>query len=110
MSAEHWVTEHLTQCGWRIRARNWRSRRGEIDIVADRNGQLRFVEVKARRTLEAGLRSIGQRKRRALINAAETYVARHYIDCDEMGFMLAVVTIRMGKPVITLFDHPFDGS
>ena len=98
------------QRGWEIRARNWRSRRGELDILAARDGQLRFVEVKARKSIEHGLYAIGHRKRRALINAAETYMARHSYDCDEVGFMLAIVTTASGEPVISLFDHPFDGS
>jgi putative endonuclease len=35
--------------GWQIVARNWRTRRGEIDIVARDGEWLVFVEVRARR-------------------------------------------------------------
>ena len=108
--AEQWVARHLVQQGWQVLARNWRARRGEIDIVVSRSGQLRFVEVKARNTLEAGLEAVGHRKQRALTHAAEAYLAMHTVLADEVGFLLAVVTPHSGTPVITLFDHPFDRS
>lgn len=38
----------LKELGYRIVARNWRSRFGEIDIVARDGGTVVFVEVKAR--------------------------------------------------------------
>ena len=41
--------------GWRIVDRNWRSRYGELDIVAlDPEGTLAFVEVKTRRSVRFG--------------------------------------------------------
>ncbi len=44
--AEDFAAEWLAGAGWRIRQRNWRTRHGEVDIVADRNGTAVFVEVK----------------------------------------------------------------
>jgi putative endonuclease len=40
--------------GWRILARNWRCRDGEIDLVAERRGVLVFCEVKARTSAAFG--------------------------------------------------------
>lgn len=45
---EEIACEHLREQGFEIVARNWRSRRGEIDIVARIGGLTAFVEVKAR--------------------------------------------------------------
>ena len=39
---------HLKCHGFLIIERNWRSRRGEIDIIASKNRVLRFIEVKTR--------------------------------------------------------------
>ena len=40
--------EYLESKGFKITARNFRSRYGEIDIVCERRRQLHFVEVKTR--------------------------------------------------------------
>jgi putative endonuclease len=53
--AEDAAATWLTQLGWRVMARRWRSTSGEIDLVcADRGGILVGVEVKLRRTGRAG--------------------------------------------------------
>lgn len=41
--------------GYEIIARNWRRREGEIDLVARKGEEVRIVEVKARKSLRAGL-------------------------------------------------------
>jgi putative endonuclease len=46
-----WLETH----GFTVLARNLYSRWGELDIVAERRGQLHVVEVKTRRSLAAGL-------------------------------------------------------
>ena len=46
---EDLAARHLEQAGWQIVARNWRTRRGEIDIVARDGEWLVFVEVRTRR-------------------------------------------------------------
>ena len=42
---------HLKANGYTIRDRNFRTREGEIDIVAEKDGCLVFAEVRARRGL-----------------------------------------------------------
>lgn len=45
-----WITlRYLKQKGWDIVARNWVSRRGELDLVAYHGNILVFVEVKTRK-------------------------------------------------------------
>jgi putative endonuclease len=46
---EDLAAERLAGEGWEIVARNWRTRRGEVDIVARDGEWLVFVEVRARR-------------------------------------------------------------
>ena len=64
--------------GYGIKATNWRSRQGEIDVVAREGALLLFVEVKTRRGLQAGetLVSITPAKRRRMIAAAYAYAAQ----------------------------------
>ena len=63
----------------RICARNWRCARGEIDLVAEKDGVLIFVEVRARRGDRLGTpeESITPAKRAKLIAAAQTYLDEH---------------------------------
>jgi putative endonuclease len=46
--------EHLVRQGWTILGQNWRTRRGEIDIVARDGDWLVFVEVRTRRANRMG--------------------------------------------------------
>ncbi len=47
---ENAAAEHLAKAGLRIVCRNWRTRFGELDLVAFEGRTLVFVEVKARST------------------------------------------------------------
>lgn len=69
----------LRKDGWTIRHRNWRFRHKEIDLVAERDGTVAFVEVKARagRRLGHPLDAVTAAKRRDLGTAARAWVARH---------------------------------
>lgn len=44
----------LTDAGYRLVERNWRCPQGEIDIIAERSGEVVFVEVKTRSSLAFG--------------------------------------------------------
>jgi putative endonuclease len=45
---ERWAREYLERHGYRIRETNFRCREGEIDIVAEHNGCLVFIEVRTK--------------------------------------------------------------
>lgn len=63
---ERLAAEHLERLGYTIVERNFRTRYGELDIVAYDGSTLVFCEVKARRSLAAGrapLESVRQGKR-----------------------------------------------
>jgi len=72
------AAEYLRGRGWDILARNVRSRRGEIDLVAGRDDVLAFVEVKAwtaygPQDLEY---AVGTAKRRRLRETARFFLSR----------------------------------
>ena len=46
---EQLAAEHLERLGYRVLARNHRTRYGELDLVAEGDGELVFCEVKTRR-------------------------------------------------------------
>ena len=76
-SGEHGKS-FLRRKGYRILERNARSVFGELDLVAQRNGTLVFVEVKARKSPVYGGAShaVDARKQARLIRLAAAYLAR----------------------------------
>lgn len=76
-AGERLAAAHLERGGYRIRARNVRLPPwGEIDIVAERDGTLVFVEVRTRRgeTFGSPLASITAAKRSRMLHAAGRYL------------------------------------
>lgn len=75
--AERAAEAYLSRHGLRILARNYRTPRGEIDIVADENGTLVFVEVRMRSGSAFGgaEESIDRRKRQRIVAAARHFLA-----------------------------------
>jgi len=61
--------------GWGVLARRCRTPAGELDLVAEREGLLAFVEVKARPSLAKAAFALGPRQRMRLFAAAECWLA-----------------------------------
>ncbi len=82
--AENVAAEHLKKLGFKILEQNWRTRFCEIDIVAQRNGTIYFVEVKYRinNMQGSGLDYITPQKLRQMRYAAEFWVSKHSWDGD----------------------------
>jgi putative endonuclease len=73
--AEDAVRLALERDGWTILARRLRTSAGEIDIVAEKEGLLAIVEVKARRRLADAAASLSDRQQARLISATEIVLA-----------------------------------
>jgi putative endonuclease len=72
----------LERQGYRILARNARTGAGEIDVVAEEDGTLCFVEVKARSRGSHGgaISAVSPAKQRRLVRAAQAWLLRHPTD------------------------------
>lgn len=76
--AENRAEQCLRQRGYRIVARGYRCRRGEIDLIAKHQETLVFVEVRYRRDgLVSAAESIDRAKMRRIALAAQHYLAFH---------------------------------
>ena len=62
--------------GYRVLERRARTPVGEIDLVARKGDLLAFVEVKARRTLDAAAHAVTPTARIRLMRAAQAWTAR----------------------------------
>jgi putative endonuclease len=85
---EDLALRYLTRQGYTLVERNFRKRRGEIDLIV-RNGQtLVFVEVKLRRSTGFGdpLEAVTARKQATIRSLAEQYLADNQPDFDTLRF------------------------
>ncbi|WP_419898128.1 YraN family protein [Roseomonas sp. USHLN139] len=73
--AEARVAERLSSEGWQILQRRFRSGGGEIDLIAERDHLLIFIEVKQRATLAAAAGALTPRQQARLWQAAEIWLA-----------------------------------
>ena len=88
---------HLERLGWAILATNSRCGRNEIDIVAEDNGTLVFVEVRARRGRMFGApeESITAGKRRQMLRAAQCYLTAN--DCWRRRWRIDMVAVELDR-------------
>lgn len=103
---EQAAAAYLLERGYQILARNVRTPYGEIDLVAEVDGLMVFVEVKARASRRFGLpeESLTLRKLKHMRAAAGHYAAEHEIDtwqCDA----IAVEGIPGVTPRIEHFEN-----
>ncbi len=100
-SGERVAALFLQQRGYRILARNYRTRLGEIDLIAEDTNGLAFIEVRTRRGHEFGSpeESLTRRKRHKLIALAQEFVAAHpqYGDCAWRIDLVAIELDRAGR-------------
>ncbi|MBS7812699.1 YraN family protein [Roseococcus pinisoli] len=75
--AEALARDALVRDGWTVLAERHRTPAGELDLVAEKEGLLAFVEVKARPSLEEAAFALTGRQQRRLMEAAEIWLVGH---------------------------------
>jgi putative endonuclease len=75
-SGEWLAAAALMAKGFRILARRYRTRLGEIDLIARRGDLVLIVEVKSRRTLKEAMEAIAGNSERRIEAAADLWLAR----------------------------------
>jgi len=82
--AEDRACQYLQDQGLKLIARNYRTRRGEIDLVMKSNNVIVFVEVRYRSSNQYGSPgdSITPAKRKKIIAAAQEYLVSHGYGSD----------------------------
>ena len=106
------VCSYLQKQGYRITARNYRIKGGEIDIIAENGDYIAFVEVKARKpdSLVTGFEAVNKRKQGLIIKTAADYCLKHP-NILQPRFDVAEVIIANGKVLsIDYITNAFDTS
>lgn len=106
---EDLAVDYLQKKGYRILARNFRYGRGEIDIIADDNEVLVFIEVKARRSVEFGEPedSVTMFKRNQVRRVAQGYLFTENIDDRECRFDVVAIRFKGNLTDIRHYENAF---
>ncbi len=109
---ENIAVGELERRGYEILARRYRTRHGEIDIVATDEGTIVFVEVKARATAEFGTaaEAVTTHKQRRLAAMATDYLARHRLTERPCRFDVVAIDGLGADMVITVYPGAFDAQ
>ena len=102
----------LRRRGYEILERRYRTRFGEIDIVAREGIYTVFVEVKTREGAEFGdgAEAMTEWKQRRVANMAVDYIARNDLHDRPCRFDVVVVTMTDGESSVELYPHAFDAT
>lgn len=101
--AEYYVAQYLESKSYKILDRNYRKKWGEIDIIAEKEGILVFVEVKANKQEILGFEPenrINREKLRRLSRAIQTYVAsKRYLADKKQQIDVVALTLDQNRGV-----------
>jgi putative endonuclease len=104
------AAQHLKKQGYRIIEKNYRTKLGEIDIIAKDKDTLVFVEVKSRRSWQFGnpKAAVTPQKQRKISMVALQYLKSTHRSNASARFDVAAVTITRDKPQIEIIKNAFE--
>lgn len=110
LGSEDLVVAHLTRMGYHILERNYRTRLGEVDIIARHGGTLVFVEVKARRSGRFGHPKLAltPAKQRKISMVALAYLKQHKSMDIRARFDVVTVQQRFDQTIVEVIPNAFE--
>jgi putative endonuclease len=111
-AGEDMAVAELERRGYVILARRYRTRYGEIDIVARDGETTVFVEVKARATAEFGTaaEAVTRRKQLKLVAMARDYIARNGLTDTTCRFDVVAIDDAATAPRLAVYANAFDAA
>jgi putative endonuclease len=102
----------LKERGYAIIARRYRTKLGEIDIVARDGDTTVFVEVKSRVGDEfgGGAAAVTAAKQRKVALMAMDYIVRHRLEDRPCRFDVVTVDARAQPPRVDVYTNAFDST
>jgi len=110
--AEAATARHLEAKGYRIRDRNFHSRYGELDLVAEDGDTVCFVEVRMRSSAAWGdpSQTVSRAKQRKVVKAALHYLFVHGLEGRMARFDVVSVLGRGEKALVEHIPDAFDAG
>ena len=111
-AGEKIANEYLRAKGYAIRDTNWSTTFGELDIIAQQEDLLVFVEVKTRRAMntESALEAVTRAKHERMLKAVYQYLNDHDIDAEaQWRIDVVAVALKAGcRPQVDHVEDAFD--
>jgi putative endonuclease len=109
-TGEDLACQELERLGYGILARRYRTRFGEIDIIAKDNETTVFVEVKTRDGDEfgGGAAAVTPWKQRRVALMALDYLSRHKLHDTPCRFDVVTVDVKGDAHDIVVYTHAFE--
>ncbi len=104
--------DYLVKNGFKILEKNYRCVLGEIDVVAKKDGRLRFIEIKTRSSHQFGRpeESVHYFKQRKLLQLAQWYLKEKRRSDISISFdVLSISWALPQEPEIRLIENAFGG-
>ncbi len=104
MLGENAACKYLKKKNYRILERNFRKRYGEIDIIAENEERIAFVEVKTRSATLYGMpcEAVTYSKQQKMIKTAQAYITEHDLDG---AFAFDIIEVLLEKGKILSLNH-----
>ncbi|MDU1910049.1 YraN family protein [Fusobacterium sp.] len=85
---EEKAAKFLEENSYRILEKNYHGKHGEIDLIALKDRQIIFVEVKYRETFDYGygIEAVDKRKAKRMYKTAEEYLIKNHIEDYNIRF------------------------
>lgn len=106
LGEEH-AAKYLQRHGYRVETRNYRTRRGEVDIIAESRKYLAFVEVKTRRkgSLGTPAEAVDAHKQRRIILAAMEFLQENPTALQPRFDVIEVFVTNEEHPKVLSCNH-----
>ena len=104
---EQYAAEHLQKSGYRILDTNFSCRFGEIDIIAEKDGYIAFVEVKTRasNSFYSPAEAVTASKQRKIIITAQHYLLQSQSKLQPRFDVFEVVTASKNDFRVIKAEH-----
>ena len=108
--SETLAAKHLKKKGYKIVTKNYRTKLGEIDIIARDSGTLVFVEVKARQTAQYGppKAAVTYHKQRKISMVALAYLKATQQMQTAARFDVVSIDYSKDQPIIEVIKNAFE--
>lgn len=110
LKGENLAVDFLREKGYKILKRNYKTKLGEIDIIAEDKGTLAFVEVKARHTDRFGLpcAAVSATKQRQISKTALVFLKEKELLDRKARFDVVSIEYTGERPRLDLIKNAFE--